>query len=411
MLRDAATGRRIRVETDVDPGLEDVRADEARVRLVTYNFLSNAIKFSRERGRVSIRMLPEGESHFRIEVEDSGIGHSEAEVADALRAPETGEAFRGEEAAPVGIGLAATKQIVEAEGGRIGVHSVPGRGSVFFAVLPRSLPEAEAADVVEVDAGVSGGARRRDRRVLVVAEDASTRAGLCWTLGHVGYEVVSAVGAEEGLHIARERACEVIAVDLLLAEMAAVEFVATLRAEGSSREVPCIVAALGSREVGVAGLLVADLLPRPAPADRLFAALERAKVRRGSAVLVSDGDLELCKAAAQTLGILGYRAVPQPDAHEALKACAEDMPAAIVMSPFLLGLDPFSFLHHLRQLPGSRDLPILLLVPRALEEAQIQMLREAAVVAAREGHWHRGLLLEGVAERCPPTSPVQAGTD
>lgn len=47
-----------------------------------------------------------------------------------------------------GLGLALTKQIVEVQGGTVGVTSTLGRGSVFFAVLPRRLPSAPAGPEV-----------------------------------------------------------------------------------------------------------------------------------------------------------------------------------------------------------------------------------------------------------------------
>jgi signal transduction histidine kinase/CheY-like chemotaxis protein len=385
MLRDAAAQRRVRVEVDVDPSLSDVSVDGSRLRQVIYNLLSNAIKFSRERGRVSVRLLPEGNASFRLEVEDSGIGMSAAEIARAFQP-------RGESEEPgspgTGLGLLASKQVVEQQGGRLGVQSTPGRGTLVFAVLPRAPGEGAARG----DAATVLPAAMRERRVLVVSEDASTRASLSWTLGNAGCEVVAAVGPEEGLDVARERRFEVVAVDLLLETIGAADFVATLRAEGTSRDAPWIVAALGTREAGAAGLLAADLLPRPVPADRLFAALERARVPRGrqSSILVVDGELPLVKAAARTLDILNYRALPEPDGHAALRACTEEPPAAVILSPFLLGLDVFSFLHHLRQVPGLRDVPVLLTVPRGFGEEHAALLLDGAAAAAREGAWHRG---------------------
>jgi PAS domain S-box-containing protein len=391
LLLATAAERRVRVEADVDASLSGVDADPVRLRQVVYNLLSNGIKFSRERGRVSMRMLPEGDGHFRIEVEDSGIGLSADEIGALLRGPEdgAGEEAEGDEGA--GLGLAATRRIVEQQGGRLGVHSTPGRGSVFFAVLPRSLGRARADIAAQAE---PAGARR----VLALSEDSSTRAGISWTLGSAGFDVTAAVTAEEALDISRETRFDIVIVDLRLEGTGATEFVTMLRAEGASRDAPCIVVALGSREYGVAGLSAADVLPRPVPADRLFAALERARGPRGrdSRVWVVDGDLTVCKATARTLDLLGYQAVPEPDANAALKAVAEAMPAALLLAPFPIGMDVFAFLHHFRQFPSAEKIPVLLMLPREFDLPQLESLEEVAAHAAKDGQWHRGLMLAGV---------------
>ena len=51
-----------------------VVVDAARVKQILYNYLSNAIKFSRDGAQVILRVRPEGAEHFRIEVQDFGIG-------------------------------------------------------------------------------------------------------------------------------------------------------------------------------------------------------------------------------------------------------------------------------------------------------------------------------------------------
>ena len=72
-----ATSRKdIRISTDIDPDLIDLTLDPARLKQVLYNYLSNAIKFTTAGGQVAVRAMAEGPEHFRIEVEDTGIGIS-----------------------------------------------------------------------------------------------------------------------------------------------------------------------------------------------------------------------------------------------------------------------------------------------------------------------------------------------
>jgi PAS domain S-box-containing protein len=154
VLRTLAASKRISVQVAVDPAAGEVTADPDRLKQVLYNYLSNALKFTPDGGRVSLRVEPEGDDAFRLEVEDNGIGiaaddlprlFSEFQQLDTSAA----KRFQG-----TGLGLALTRRIVEAQGGRVGVSSTPGAGSVFTAVLPRSpAAPAGAADREPVGAG------------------------------------------------------------------------------------------------------------------------------------------------------------------------------------------------------------------------------------------------------------------
>jgi len=109
--------------------------DPARFKQVLYNYLSNAVKFTPEQGHVTVRVMPEGQNCFRLEVEDTGIGIPEEEIPrlfqEFAQLPNSRRAEQG-----TGLGLALTRHIVEAQGGSVSVRSTPGAGSVFSAVLP-----------------------------------------------------------------------------------------------------------------------------------------------------------------------------------------------------------------------------------------------------------------------------------
>jgi PAS domain S-box-containing protein len=147
-----ALNKNIRIEVDVAPGVGQVVADAARLKQVLYNYLSNALKFTPEGGRVVVRARLEPPDHFRLEVEDTGIGIPAEDVGRLFvefRQLENGAAKRFEGS---GLGLALTKRIVEAQGGQVGVRSTPGQGSTFHAVLPRVFQRRPAVPVSESDA-------------------------------------------------------------------------------------------------------------------------------------------------------------------------------------------------------------------------------------------------------------------
>ncbi|HEX6894683.1 MAG TPA: ATP-binding protein [Bryobacteraceae bacterium] len=148
-----ASGKGIPIETDIDASVDEVMIDPGRLKQVLYNYLSNALKFTGENGRVVIRLKPEGTGEFRLEISDTGIGIPAENIQRLFVEFEQLDTTTAKRYPGTGLGLALTKRIVEAQGGRVGVESSPGRGSTFFAVLPRVPPSVAAREGECQDAG------------------------------------------------------------------------------------------------------------------------------------------------------------------------------------------------------------------------------------------------------------------
>jgi len=136
-MKVTAAAKRVDVRLCLDARLDVVQADPARLRQVVVNYLSNALKFTAEGGCVTVEVRPEGAGAYRILVEDNGIGILAEDLPRRFTEfDQLGPMWHAKEGA--GLGLAITKRIVEAQGGRVGVESVYGEGSRFFAILPRA---------------------------------------------------------------------------------------------------------------------------------------------------------------------------------------------------------------------------------------------------------------------------------
>ena len=139
MLSGAATAAGVRVHDDTwhragrTPALT-VRADRKRLLQVLSNLLSNAIKYNRPGGWVRLQAETDGDI-LVLSVADSGPGLDAAQRARLFQPFERVGAQHG--AVPgTGLGLALSRQLVEAMGGGITVDSTPGRGSTFRVHLP-----------------------------------------------------------------------------------------------------------------------------------------------------------------------------------------------------------------------------------------------------------------------------------
>ena len=148
-LRPVAAAKHIAIETMIDPSCVSLYLDAGKLKQVLYNYLSNAVKFSGERGRVQVRALSPETYTLRIEVEDSGIGIRPDDLGLLFSEFKQLDASAGKRYQGTGLGLALTRRIVEAQGGTVGARSTFGQGSVFHAEIPRAItgsdPSAGAA--------------------------------------------------------------------------------------------------------------------------------------------------------------------------------------------------------------------------------------------------------------------------
>ena len=136
---------------------EVVRGDPGRLRQILINLVGNAIKFT-DQGRVllkvSIAGQAEGEWQFLFEVQDTGIGLSEAACDKLFSAFSQADSSTTRRFGGTGLGLAISKQLVEMMGGSIGVHSEEGVGSTFFFTLKLGVtPTPEAGKSARQGAG------------------------------------------------------------------------------------------------------------------------------------------------------------------------------------------------------------------------------------------------------------------
>jgi len=128
-----AAARGVTIETDFPPDLPPISGDPDRLTQVFFNLVSNAVKYNRAHGRVTISADAHDDA-VCISVADTGRG-IDAEEIDHLF-----ERFYrvqdSDKEGGTGLGLSIARKIVEAHGGRIAVESTPGEGSTFHCWLP-----------------------------------------------------------------------------------------------------------------------------------------------------------------------------------------------------------------------------------------------------------------------------------
>jgi signal transduction histidine kinase len=112
-----------------------LRTDAARVKQVLKNLLANAFKFT-PKGRVTLRIAPEGAGKVAFAVADTGIGipaDKQQVIFEAFRQADgsTSRVYGG-----TGLGLSISRELTRLLGGELRLASAPGQGSTFTLVLP-----------------------------------------------------------------------------------------------------------------------------------------------------------------------------------------------------------------------------------------------------------------------------------
>jgi two-component system phosphate regulon sensor histidine kinase PhoR len=133
---EVAAAKRIEIRTEPPVSSVTVYADEEGVRTILNNLVDNGIKYTAAGGSVIIRAVA-GVATVGLEVQDTGIGIPEKELARIFERFYRVDKARSRELGGTGLGLSIVKHLAHAFGGSVSVESQPGRGSTFRVELPR----------------------------------------------------------------------------------------------------------------------------------------------------------------------------------------------------------------------------------------------------------------------------------
>ncbi len=276
IMRTTAAEKQLRLGASCDPAVHGVTLDPSRFKQVLYNYLSNAIKFTAHGGSVAVRVSPDGDEWFRVEVEDTGIGISPPDIGRLFVEFQQLDSGLSKKHDGTGLGLALTRRLVEAQGGTVGVSSTLGKGSTFFAVLPRRSISGTAYAGRRTPSVVrKGGAPR----VLVIEDDLREQSRIVEALMRAGYAVDTADNGSEALARIRSHNFDAVTVDLLLPDMSGIDLLAGIRASGTNASIVIVVLTIVAEEHDLSGLKVHEILHKPFDASALLGALERAQVK------------------------------------------------------------------------------------------------------------------------------------
>ena len=228
----------------LDRSVGAVAGDAARLQQVVSNLLTNAIKFSSDRGHIAVT-LEKVNGCARIKVSDTGAGIEPGflpHVFDRFSQADTSNTrlYGG-----LGLGLAIVRHLVEQHGGMIQADSPgPGKGATFSVTLPLMNVSAWPRTVGRSSSRRSEGRPRdhhplKDLRVLVVDDDLATQEAISEVLREMGAEVKVAHSAAEAMTAVAAFHPQLLLCDIAMPGEDGYAFIRRLRALGVDGAAAC----------------------------------------------------------------------------------------------------------------------------------------------------------------------------
>jgi signal transduction histidine kinase len=269
LVRERAARHGLVVHVTVDDDVDEVEADELRLRQVVLNLLTNAVKFTPDGGRIDLGARRVGEE-VEVTVTDTGVGIAPDDQERIFDAFQQGGRSPGA-AEGTGLGLTLTRRIVQLHGGRLWVASEVGRGSTFGFTMPAGARRRP----------VAGPVPRGDeplRRVLVVEDDRPSGELLTVLLEGQGLDVEMAPTGEQALAALAAGLPDAVLLDIRLPGLDGWELLERLRADPTTAHLPVVVVTILDERPRALALGADDYIVKPVDRDVLMAALQRVGV-------------------------------------------------------------------------------------------------------------------------------------
>ena len=258
-IKQQALQKRIQLEIQMPLNLPDLLIDERRMRQVLINLLNNAVKFTPNRGRITLevsgqqrRADPDSANSppdflvketLRIAVIDTGIGIAPEHINKLFQPFIQIDGALNRQYTGTGLGLALVKRIVELHGGQVGITSTVGVGSCFTidlpctACAPSSLAlESQTEPRIEPSQPEQGGSP-----LILLAEDNEANISTVSSyLRAKGYRILLAKNGEEAIALAKSENPNLILMDIQMPGMDGLEAMQHIRCDPNLVDLPII---------------------------------------------------------------------------------------------------------------------------------------------------------------------------
>ncbi|GAB4370634.1 MAG: hypothetical protein Kow009_07070 [Spirochaetales bacterium] len=366
---------------DPEPDIS-LHSDEGKISQILRNLISNAIKFT-ERGEIRVKAeLDGGKQSVTFSVSDTGIG-----IPEDLQEKIFQEYFQVD--TPIqrkhkgtGLGLPISKKLAELLGGTLTVESSPGLGSTFSLILPLVHPQKSQTGKAEGEILIKASRNQPDelKETILLIEDEETIALLYEKyLKGTGFKLLVARNLSEARELlSRHHPCAII-LDLLLKQEDGWPFLAELKSDPKTKDIPVLVATvLKDSDRGIA-LGAEDFVTKPIDRNwlvqRLHAIQSRAPIQK---ILTIDDDEASRYIIKSNLADTKFQILEAESGEEGIRIAEKEKPELIFLDLIMPGLSGIETLARLKELPETSSIPVIVLTSKELDKEEIRKLKEHA---------------------------------
>jgi signal transduction histidine kinase/CheY-like chemotaxis protein len=368
-------------ETNAELKLE---TDEGKVSQILRNLVSNAMKFT-ERGSVRVSARQLDDHRIAFSVADTGIGIAPADRERVFEEFTQIDSELQRKTRGTGLGLSLSKSLSVILGGSLEVESEPGRGSVFTLTIPAVHDEVGVMHEMQ--------ARSRDldpsrAPILVLEDDLQTLFLYESYLRNSGFQILPARNAADARAVLSRVTPAAIVLDVMLDGETSWPFLAELKTDDKTRDIPVLVVTVVNRERKARALGADEFLVKPLDEQAVVRKLALLAKRRGSAistVLVVDDDEVSRYMVRKVLEGTAYRVIEAANGTQAVAMARERHPQVIFLDFLMPGMTAFDVIDELKSDPTTRNIPIIIHTSAQLEpNDRARLAREAASIIPKQ---------------------------
>jgi len=416
LFREVASAGKIQYITRIEPGCPpEINTDKVRLEQILRNLLSNAFKFTGEKGKIELHIAATPlQGGIAFYVRDNGIGIPKDKQELIFQAFRQADGSTNRKFGGTGLGLSISRQLAAMLGGEIRVESEIDKGSTFSLYLPvqyfSSFGEVAAEEPGEPVA-LSGA------RTLLIAEDDPIFAGIIREFAvEKGYEVIVAARGDLVVPYTLQYRPLAILLDIQLPNVDGWTLLEQLKANPSTKHIPVhVISGSPNREKGIS-MGAIDFLNKPLGVEdieSLIGSLSRYPSPSVRKVLIVEDDRLQSEQLEKVLGERGISTLSASDGRQAIQFLHEDVFDCVILDLTLPDMSGFSLLEHMEQLHILPMTKVIIHTAREVNrDDEIRLRRFTDTIILKEGRSQERLLneialfLHRVNEKKFPSGPT-----
>ena len=391
--------KRLSFDIQISDELDDIVADDVRLKQILLNLITNAIKFSHVESKITVKVVRVDNS-VEFGVTDEGIGIRPDELPRLFMPfQQTSAGKRKQEG--TGLGLSITKKLVELHGGTVTAVSEWGKGSTFIVRMPMMInSKGEEGEIAGSIAGILAPSAE-PQRVLIVEDKPHARQILQSYLSEAGYVIETAANGVEALEKAKLWKPDVITLDILLPIKDGWQVLRELKQHPLCKNIPVIIVSmLDERNVGF-GLGAVDYFVKPVQKDALLESLRKVtsslRQKQSAKILVIDDDRSVIDLVQVILEAEGCAVIKALDGREGLRLAQEEHPDLIILDLVMPEISGFNVAYQLKHNPMTQTIPVIVMTSMEIDDETREQLRGFVVSLMKKSGFTKKDLLQEIS--------------